>query len=118
MDLARCMDARLYVTDTGTYAIQSHCGLVFVARRSDGLQTVSSANTVVAQTQQRYAIFFINTLDRNALSVTSPLLNWPKYTTSTAQLVNEGKDSNTLIKDDFRSQQYQYWRDNISKFRT
>ncbi|KAJ4030528.1 hypothetical protein NW761_000068 [Fusarium oxysporum] len=92
-------------------------GLVGSMHGSDGLQTLSSANTIVAQTQQRYAISFINTLDPNALGVSSPLINWPKYTTSTAQLVNEGKDSNTLIKDDFRSQQYQYWRDNISKFR-
>src|SRR6478735_3892341 len=60
-------------------------GLVGSMHGSDGLQTLSSANTIVAQTQQRYAISFINTLDPNALGVSSPLINWPKYTTSTAQ---------------------------------
>ncbi|WAO96896.1 Carboxylic ester hydrolase [Fusarium falciforme] len=92
-------------------------GVVGTMHGGDGMQALSSSNSVVAQTQQRYAIAFINTLDPNGLGISSPLINWPKYTASGAQLVHQKASSNALIKDDFRSEQYSYWSENISKFR-
>ncbi len=81
------------------------------------MQLLSSSTIIPAQTQQDYAIAFINTLDPNGLGTSNPLIEWPLYTPSGAQLVLETGFGNVLIKDDFRCDQYQYWSDNISKFR-
>lgn len=92
-------------------------GIVGSMHGGDGMQTLSNSNSVVAQTQQRYAIAFINTLDPNGLGISTPLITWPRYTASNSQLVHQKASSNALIKDTFRAEQYQYWSDNISKFR-
>lgn len=86
---------------------------------SDALEMVSSigSTSVPGQTQQRYAVAFINTLDPNGLGVSDPLIEWPKYTSSDAQLVLQKASRNEIGEDDFRSTQYQYWVENILKFR-
>ncbi|KAL2851061.1 Alpha/Beta hydrolase protein [Aspergillus pseudoustus] len=84
---------------------------------SDGMVMLSGASTVPAQTQQRYAISFITTLDPNGDGVSSPLIQFPKYTSANPQLVLEQGFNNELGKDDFRATQYKYWSENVAKFR-
>jgi hypothetical protein len=84
---------------------------------SGGVQLLSTSTTIPAQTQQDYAVAFINTLNPNGLSIASPLVPWPLYTPSNAQLVLETGLRNALSKDDYRVEQYQYWSQNINKFR-
>jgi triacylglycerol lipase len=83
----------------------------------DGMQTLSSSTGSPAVTQRRYVISFINTLDPNGLGISSPLIQFPKYTPADRRLVHMQKSSNTLLKDDFRAEQYQYFSENISKLR-
>lgn len=84
---------------------------------SDGVQMLSGLSTTPILTQQHAAIAFINTLDPNGLGVISPAINWPKYTPSSPRLMLQKGFWNEVINDDFRSQQYVYWSENISKFR-
>lgn len=84
---------------------------------SDGMVLLSNVSTVPAQTQQRYAISFISTLDPNGGGISSPLIQWPKYTPSDAQLVHEEGFKNELTTDDFRAKQYDFWSENIENFR-
>ncbi|KAL2811582.1 Alpha/Beta hydrolase protein [Aspergillus granulosus] len=84
---------------------------------SDGMQLLSNSSTIPAQTQRRYAIAFINTLDPNGAGISSPLIQWPKYTPESPQLVLEKGFGNELLKDDFRATQYKFWSENVAKFR-
>ncbi|KAJ0416906.1 Alpha/Beta hydrolase protein [Aspergillus carlsbadensis] len=84
---------------------------------SDGMVLLSGLSTVPAVTQQRTVISFISTLDPNGGGVSSPLISWPKYTPSSAQLLLQKGFWNELGKDDFRAAQYSYWSQNIAKFR-
>lgn len=84
---------------------------------SDGAVLLSNLSTIPAQTQQRYAIAFINTLDPNGGGISDPLIQWPKYTPSNPQLVHETGFWNELINDDFRATQYSFWSENVAKFR-
>ncbi|CRG91025.1 hypothetical protein PISL3812_08073 [Talaromyces islandicus] len=83
----------------------------------DVMQTLSNSTSVPAETEQGHFISFVNTLDPNGLNLSYPLINWPRYTPTDPQLLHMNASYNSLIKDDFRSQQYQYWSENISKFR-
>lgn len=86
---------------------------------SDARQAVSiiGRTSVPGETQQRYAIAFINELDPNGLGISDPLIKWPKYTPSDAQLLRQDASRNGLVEDNFRATQYQFWMENISKFR-
>lgn len=83
----------------------------------DALQTLSDSTSSPAITQQRWLVSFINKLDPNALGVSPPLINLPSYSTSDPQQVQIKSSANNLVKDDYRMKQYEYWRDNIAKFR-
>lgn len=83
----------------------------------DAMQTLSGSTSSPAVTQGRWIVSFINELDPNALGVSAPLIELPRYTTSDLQQVQINAPGNNLIKDDYRSEQYEYWRDNVSKFR-
>ena len=83
----------------------------------DAMQTLTGLETSPAVTQQRWLVSFINELDPNALGVSPPLIELPRYTTSDLQQVQIQASKNNLLKDDYRSEQYKYWRDNVSKFR-
>ncbi|OJJ06438.1 hypothetical protein ASPVEDRAFT_32737 [Aspergillus versicolor CBS 583.65] len=86
---------------------------------SDARQAVSiiGRTSVPGETQQRYAIAFINELDPNGLGISGPLIRWPEYTPSDTRLLRQNAYQNGLVEDNFRSTQYQYWMENISKFR-
>ncbi|KAF3399393.1 putative secreted lipase [Talaromyces pinophilus] len=83
----------------------------------DAVQTFSSSTSVPAETERRYFISFVNTLDPNGLGISDPLITWPQYTATDPQLLHMNALDNCLINDTFRMQQYQYWSENISKFR-
>jgi carboxylesterase type B len=55
-----------------------------------------------------YYISFVNHLDPNAISTSSPLIQWPQYTTTHKQLMHFNLLNNDLTTDDFRSEAYQY----------
>lgn len=58
-------------------------------------------------TIQTYYINFINNLDPNTGATAPGLINWPKYTTASPQLVDFGALANTLIPDTFRQAAYE-----------
>ncbi|RMZ87720.1 hypothetical protein DV736_g5057, partial [Chaetothyriales sp. CBS 134916] len=66
---------------------------------------------------QTYYISFINSLDPNAISAGSPLINWPQWSTSSPQLLNFQAVQNTLLTDDFRQSASQYILENVLQFR-
>ncbi|RMD40452.1 hypothetical protein DV735_g4666, partial [Chaetothyriales sp. CBS 134920] len=66
---------------------------------------------------QTYYISFINSLDPNTISTSSPLIKWPQYSTSSPQLLNFQLSSNALITDDFRQGAAKYIAANMDQFR-
>ncbi|RMZ78185.1 hypothetical protein DV738_g3968, partial [Chaetothyriales sp. CBS 135597] len=65
---------------------------------------------------QTYYISFINSLDPNTISTSSPLINWPQYSVSSPQLLHFKASSNGLIKDDFRQGAAEYLVKNMELF--
>lgn len=64
-----------------------------------------------------YYISFTNSLDPNSISTASPLIQWPKWTNASRQLLKIGASSNTLTTDTFRDEVVQYLAANSSNFR-
>jgi carboxylesterase type B len=104
---------------TWSYLSSSLAGLGVLGSMhgGDAMLALSGSTAPPAVTQQRWYISFINKLDPNALGVSSPLINLPKYSASNPQQVQLKITGNNLIGDSYRSTQYTYWRDNVSKFR-
>ncbi|SPO06192.1 related to triacylglycerol lipase V precursor [Cephalotrichum gorgonifer] len=94
-----------------------HLPIVGSMHGGDAMQTLSDSTSSPAVTQQRWLVSFINKLDPNALGVSPPLINLPRYTTSELHQIQLKSSANALVKDDYRMKQYEYWRDNISRFR-
>jgi acetylcholinesterase len=63
-----------------------------------------------------YIISFVNHLNPNAISTASPLIEWPRWIDNQRQLINISKSTNSLIRDDFREQSYEYIRNHYSTF--
>jgi len=81
---------------------------------SDIIYAYDELNTPLAPqvvTIQTYYISFVNALDPNALGTATPLIQWPKWTNDTRQLVNIGgvaDTGNVLLDDTFREAQAEY----------
>lgn len=72
--------------------------------------------SVPVESIQTYYISFVNSLDPNMLN-RGPLIEWPKYTTSSPQLLQFKASSNGLIPDTFRQAASQYLATFVSQFR-
>jgi carboxylesterase type B len=77
----------------------------------------SAAVDQQAKTFQRYYVSFVTKQDPNALGTSAPLINWPKWSSSTLQLLEIGLLKNGITKDNFRQQAYEYLVQKTSAFR-
>ena len=68
----------------------------------------------ITNTIQQYYISFVNDLNPNSLGTPSPMINWPKYTPSSPQLLNLQQLQNVLLPDNFRLAASKY----LAKFTT
>ncbi|TKX18713.1 hypothetical protein C1H76_9503 [Elsinoe australis] len=74
-------------------------------------------NAVPATTYQTYYHSFINFLDPNRITTNAPLINWPRYTNQSPQLLQLQTFTNNLLRDDFRSASFNYIDANFGSFR-
>lgn len=65
----------------------------------------------------RYYVSFITQLDPNALGTAAPLVGWPQWTSSSAQLLEIGGLKNGLTSDNFRSGAYDFLASKVQSFR-
>ncbi|KAG9948611.1 lipase 3 precursor, partial [Aureobasidium melanogenum] len=71
---------------------------------SDVLSSFDSVGGITTQkTYLDYYTSFINFLDPNALGSAAPLIEWPRYNTTTPTLLNLQAVGNTLLPDTYRS---------------
>ncbi|KAK4550374.1 hypothetical protein LTR36_003341 [Oleoguttula mirabilis] len=75
--------------------------------------------SVPTQSIQTYYISFINSLDPNAISTASPLIDWPQWSNASGspQLLEFQATTNALITDDFRQGAYEYLSNAETAFR-
>ncbi|KAI9712256.1 MAG: hypothetical protein M1828_001699 [Chrysothrix sp. TS-e1954] len=72
---------------------------------------------IPASTVQTYYISFVNYLDPNMISTAAPLINWPRYSASSPELLNFKALTNGIIPDTFRQTSYNFLRAHSSDFR-
>ncbi|ORY55843.1 Alpha/Beta hydrolase protein [Pseudomassariella vexata] len=78
---------------------------------------VDGGASTPAQTTQTYFINFINNLDPNLPTTPAPLINWPRWSTASPNLLNFGLFGNNILADDFRQNAFNYLRARPSSFR-
>jgi carboxylesterase type B len=64
-----------------------------------------------------YYISFINNLDPNTITAPQTALKWPQWKNDTRQLASFNEKDTTIIKDDFRSNTYDFILQKIEQFR-
>ena len=72
---------------------------------------------ITATTYQTYYTSFINFLNPNTISTTTPLINWPQYNPSNPQLLHMNATFNSLLADNFRQASYNYLASHVGQMR-